>query len=57
MRADLNEIAQAEEDVGSLTQKANDLGMQLSQQREQNSRFQQNTCGQQPTSPKSKAKS
>lgn len=57
MRADLNEIAQAEEDVASLTQKANDLGMQLSQQREQNSRFQQNTCGQQQTSPKNKAKS
>lgn len=56
VRADLNEIAQVEEDVASLIQKADDLGMQLSQQREENSRFHQNTCSQQPTSPRSRAK-
>ncbi|KAL3845767.1 hypothetical protein ACJIZ3_003170 [Penstemon smallii] len=39
MKADLEEIAQAEADVLNLKQKADDLELQLNQQREQNSRI------------------
>ncbi|KAL3830394.1 hypothetical protein ACJIZ3_019196 [Penstemon smallii] len=46
MKADLKEIAQTEEVVFNLKQKADDLELQLSQQREQNSRI-RNDRGQQ----------
>lgn len=38
MKADLEEIAQAETDVGNLKKKSDDLEFQLNQQREHNSR-------------------
>ncbi|CDP11488.1 unnamed protein product [Coffea canephora] len=50
MTAEIQEIAQAEADVISLKQKADDLGLQLNQQREQNSRLQLDIGNQQPSS-------
>lgn len=56
VRADLDEIAQAEAAVAGLTQKAEDLAIQLNQKREQNFKFQHDTTFQNQYSPRSKAK-
>lgn len=39
MKNELQEIAQAEADVNNLKQRADDLGLHLSKQREQNSKL------------------
>lgn len=56
MKAEIEEIAQAEAEVISLKQKADDLGLQLNQQRGQNSRLQLDIGNQQQQSPNNKAK-
>lgn len=54
--AEIQEIAQAEADVITLKQKADDLGLQLNQQREQNSRLHFDIGNQQQPSPNNNAK-
>lgn len=56
MKDEIEEIARAEADVIRLKQKADELGLQLNQQREQNSRLQIDIGNQQHQSPNNKGK-
>ncbi|KAL3514256.1 hypothetical protein ACH5RR_026973 [Cinchona calisaya] len=56
MKAEIEEIAQAEANVISLKQKDDDIGLQLNRQREQNSRLQLDIGNQQQQNPNNKAK-